>query len=87
MMLAAALLDLAQPGECASKPGEIVVCAPRGAPNRYRLPPLPHTYDRKPLRAETDAIPGVHARAHVESEGMPDGRVARRLLVTFSLPF
>jgi len=67
--------------------GEIVVCATRPAESPYRLPKLPDTYGRKPVRAETDAIPGVHTRAHVESETLPDGNVAKRLMVTFTLPF
>jgi hypothetical protein len=67
--------------------GEIVVCATRPAESPYRLPTLPDKYDPKPIRAETDAIPGVHTRAHVESETLPDGNVDKRLMVTFTLPF
>ena len=66
---------------------EIVVCGSRAGQNPYRIPKLPDKYGRKPVRAETDAIPGVHTQAHVESQGMPDGNVSKRLMVTFSLPF
>lgn len=66
---------------------EIVVCGSRSAENPYRLPKLPNKYDRKPVRAETDAIPGVHAQAHVQSERMPDGNVSKRLMLTFRVPF
>jgi hypothetical protein len=73
---------------CSRTPqGEIVVCGSRTGESHYRLPKLPDKYARKPIRAETDAIPGVHTRAHVESERMPDGNVSKRLMVTFSLPF
>ena len=68
-------------------PKEIVVCGSGRGESPYRLPKLPREYDEKPLRAETDIMPGVHTRAHVESEQMPDGIVAKRLMVTFSLPF
>jgi hypothetical protein len=67
--------------------GEIVVCGSRTGESPYRLKKMPEKYQRKPIRAETDAIPGVHTRAHVEAEGRPDGTVAKRLMVTFSLPF
>jgi hypothetical protein len=68
-------------------PKEIVVCGSRRGESPYRLPKLPREYDEKPLRAETDIMPGVHTRAHVESGQMPDGNVAKRLMLTFSLPF
>ena len=75
-------------GKCnSSRPDDVVVCGSREGQSPYRLPKLPQTYDEKPVRAETDAIPGVHTRAHVQSEQMPDGNVAKRLMITFSLPF
>jgi hypothetical protein len=67
--------------------GEIVVCGTPRAESPYRLPKLPDTYEPKPVRAETDVIPGVHTRAHVESERMLDGNVSKRLMVTFTVPF
>jgi hypothetical protein len=70
-----------------TSPDEIVVCGSRNTTSPYRLPKLPRVYEEKPLRAETDAIPGVHTRAHLESERMLDGNVSKRLLVTFSVPF
>jgi hypothetical protein len=73
---------------CNPKPGgEIVICGSRTGESPYRLPKLPDKYERKPLRAETDAIPGVHTQAHVESETNPDGSIAKRLMLTFKVPF
>jgi hypothetical protein len=66
---------------------EIVVCGTRTGPSPYRLPKLPEKYGPKQIRAETDAIPGVHTRAHVDSSTMPDGNVSKRLMVTFTTPF
>lgn len=71
----------------ASSPGEVVVCGTRRGESPYRLPKLPDKYESKPIRAETDAIPGVHTRAHVESDTLPGGNVAKRLMVTFTVPF
>jgi hypothetical protein len=73
---------------CARGPNnEIVVCGTRPGENPYQLPELADKYRQKPLRAETDVFPGVHAQAHVQSEKRGDGLVAKRLLVTFSVPF
>lgn len=66
---------------------EIVVCGSRNSQSRYRLPNLPRKYDRKPLTAETNAIPGVHTRAHIDSAVRADGLQDNRVMVTFSLPF
>lgn len=67
--------------------GEIVVCGSRPSESPYRLPKLTNKYEHKPIRAETDAIPGVHTQVHVQSETMPDGNVSKRLMLTFRLPF
>lgn len=67
--------------------GAVVVCGSRSGQSPYRIPKTANTYGPKPLRAETNAIPRVHTRAHVESERMPDGNVSKRLMVTFSVPF
>ena len=73
---------------CARGPNnEIVVCGTRPGESPYRLPNLADKYRQRPLRAETDVIPGVHAQAHVQSDKRSDGLVAKRLLVTFSVPF
>jgi hypothetical protein len=75
-------------GQCAkANKDEIVVCGSRTGESPYRLPKVSEKYERKPLRAETDAIPGVHTRAHAESEARADGNVDKRLMVTFSIPF
>jgi hypothetical protein len=87
---AATALNLSAPAldPCPKSGGdEIVVCGSRERQSPYRLPKLSDKYERKAIRAETDAIPGVHARAHAESERMADGNLSKRLLVTFSLPF
>jgi hypothetical protein len=65
---------------------EIVVCGSRDRQSRYRLPKLPHTYDRKPLRAEAD-VGRTHARAQVQSETRPDGLADKRIMITFTAPF
>lgn len=80
-------LDFAKLDACPrGSPDEIVVCGSRGEQGRYRLPKLPPTYERKPLRAET-TIAGTSARANVQSEARPDGLVDKRVMVTFSWPF
>lgn len=74
--------------DCGRSQGdEVVVCGSRSGESPYRLPKPSPEYEEKPLRAETDVIPGVRTRAHVQSEQMPDGNLAKRLMVTFSLPF
>ncbi len=73
---------------CGQAPrGEILVCGPRTGESPYRLPKLTDKYDGKRIRLETNAIPGVHTRAHADSKTMRDGRVSNRLMVTYSLPF
>jgi hypothetical protein len=69
----------------AGKP--VIVCGQRTRESPYRLPKIPSTYGPKPIRAETDVIPGVHTDAHVESAARPDSYVAKRLMVTFKMPF
>lgn len=76
------------PDECNSAKGEeIVVCGSRPTESPYRLPKLDQRYERKPLRAETDVIPGVHTRAHAEADRLPGGSLSKKLLVTFSTGF
>jgi hypothetical protein len=99
MILPTGLLELAAGGVAATalnlnvdpcpktSAGEIVVCGSRDRQSPYRLPRLSHEYDRKPIRAESDAIPGVHTRAHAESAVRPDGLVDKRIMITFSMPF
>jgi hypothetical protein len=74
-------------GDCAKgSADQIVVCGSRTARSPYRLPIMPEIHGRKRIRAETDAIPGVHTFVHFQSEQRPDGNVDKRLMVTFSLP-
>jgi len=90
MVQAAAAVSPAQTSAdpCARGPNnEIVVCGTRPGESPYRLPELADKYRQKPLRAETDVIPGVHAQAHVQSEKRNDGYVVKRLMLTLSTPF
>jgi hypothetical protein len=83
-LLAATAADVQQ---CRSHdPNDVVVCAERKGESPYRLPRLPPKYEPRKIRAEADVIPGVHARAHVDSPTMPDGRQSNRVMVTFSIP-
>lgn len=87
MLEALLALTAADVPQCRSHDAnEVVVCADRKGENPYRLPSLPQKYDPKKIRAETDVIPGVHTRAHVDSPTMPDGRQSNRVMVTFSIP-
>lgn len=67
--------------------GEVVICGSRPGESPYRLPRLPERYDPKQIRAETNVIPGVHARAHVDTETRPDGYQSNRVMVTLSTSF
>ena len=67
--------------------GEVVICGSRPGENPYRLPRLPERYDPKKIRAETNVIADVHARAHVDTVDMPDGNRSNRLMVTIGIPF
>lgn len=51
------------------------------------MPKLPDGYEPKRVRAESDAIPGVHTSVHVEEDHQAYGFVSKKLLVTFSMPF
>jgi len=66
---------------------QIFVCGSRTGRSPYRLPKLPERYESNRIRAETDAIPGVHTRAHIDSSVRSDGYQDNRAMVTFSLPF
>jgi hypothetical protein len=79
---------LAQPDPCPGATGnEVVVCGSRQGESPYRLPKVPERYERKQIRAETDVIPGVHTRAHVDSQTLPDGYRSNRVMVTLSTSF
>ena len=67
--------------------GEVVICGSRPGESPYRLPRLPERYDPRQIRAETNVIPGVHARAHVDTETRPDGYQSNRVMVTLSTSF
>ena len=87
--LAASAAPPATADDCNRSHGtDIVICGSRTGPNPYRLPALPQRYDPKQIRAETDVIPGVKTRAHVDTvAATPDGYPSNRVMVTFSLPF
>ena len=87
--LAASAAPAATVDDCNRPRGaDIVICGSRTGPSPYRLPKLPDKYEARRIRAETDAIPGVHTRAHVDTvAATPDGYRSNRVMVTFSLPF
>ena len=88
LTLAAGTAPAAAADDCnRSRADDIVICGSRTGQNPYRLPKLPQRYDPKQIRAETNVIPGVKTRAHVDTVGMPDGNRSNRAMVTFSLPF
>ena len=66
---------------------EITICGSRRGDSPYRMPKIAKDYKAKSIRAETQLAPGASANAHVEAEGMPDGRVSNRLMVTIKLKF
>lgn len=72
---------------CPRSSGEVVICGSRPGESPYRLPRLPERYDPKQIRAETNVMPGVHARAHIQSETRPDGYQSNRVMVTLSTSF
>jgi hypothetical protein len=89
LTLAAGAAPTATNDECNRSGGtDIVICGSRTGESPYRLPRLPQRYDPKQIRAETDAIPGVKTRAHVDTvAATADGYPSNRVMVTFSLPF
>lgn len=64
----------------------VVVCGSRGARSPYRLPILPKTYERRPLRAEAN-LGGTRATARVTSTTRPDGLQDNRVMITFGTRF
>jgi hypothetical protein len=67
---------------------EIVICGPRPGESPYRLPKIAKNYTPKaPLKAEVQLVPGVSADSHLEAQGMADGKVSNRLMVTLKLKF
>jgi len=67
--------------------GEVVICGSRPGESPYRMPRLPERYDPKKIRAETNVMSGVHARAHVDTQTRPDGYQSNRVMVTLSTSF
>ncbi len=70
-----------------SSSGEVVICGSRPGESPYRLQRLPERYDPKQIRAETNIVPGVHARVHLDSETRPDAYQSNRVMVTLSTSF
>jgi hypothetical protein len=88
LQLSASAPALAQPHPCPGATGDdVVVCGSRRGESPYRLPKVPERYERKQIRADTDVIPGVHTRAHVDSQTLPDGYRSNRVMVTLSTSF
>ena len=84
--LAASVAPAAAADDCnRSRGDDIVVCGSRTGQNPYRLPKLPQRYDPRQIRAETNLIPGVKTRAHVDTEAIPNGYRSSRMMVKKSL--
>src|SRR3954447_16579981 len=81
--LSASAPALAEPNPC---PGatrdDVVVCGSRRGESPYRLSKVPGRYERRQIRPESDVIRGVHTRAHVDSQTLPDGYRSNRVMVT-----
>ncbi|TPG55133.1 hypothetical protein [Sphingomonas glacialis] len=78
------------PGGCSStEPSrDIVVCGKRDAGEQYRVHPLPEKY------AEVggpgigiDLGKGARGNLHAEPGGTTDGKVAKRIMFTVTMPF
>jgi hypothetical protein len=75
------------PDKCNSAdPKEVVVCGSRARSQRYRLPKLPHEYDRAAIRAQT-TVAGLPTRLHVDSVDLPGGQHSNRAMITISTSF
>ena len=71
-------------------PGEILVCGSRGGSKQYRIQPLPPGYssDSGGLpKAEMGLGAGATGRVYVESVGMPDGQISKRIMIGIGTKF
>lgn len=70
-------------------PGEILVCGSRGGSKRYRIQPLPPVYSSEGAlpEAKTGLGGGATGRVYVESVGMPDGNISKRIMIGIGTKF
>lgn len=66
--------------------GDIVVCA-RISGEGYDYEGAERRYRQGPMDAETGLFGTVRGRVYVESVGMPNGDVSKRVMVGIKLPF
>jgi hypothetical protein len=67
------------PCEPGNESSDIVVCGRRNA-DQYRLTPLPGGYGPEPVAAEMGLGGGTTGVVYVESVGMPQGQVSKRIM-------
>lgn len=78
------------PGGCSStEPSrDIVVCGQRDASEQYRVRPLPEKYaEVGGPGIGVDLGKGARGNLHTETGGTIDGKVAKRILFTVTMPF
>ena len=79
--------NLSITGKCEPRSsGEIVVCGRRRGGEDGRSRYKPEFKDRR-LAAEIGIGGGATARAYVESVGMPDSQISKRIMIGVKVPF
>ena len=71
-------------------PAEILVCGSRGGAKQYRIQPLPPGFSSESgglPKAEMGLGGGATGRAYVESVGMPDGQISKRIMIGIGTKF
>lgn len=71
-------------------PAEILVCGSRGGSKQYRLQPLPPGYSSESgglPSAEMGLGGGATGKVYVESVGMPDGNISKRIMIGIGTKF
>ena len=70
-------------------PDEILVCGSRGGSKQYRIQPLPPGYESRSglPKAEMGLGGGATGRVYVESVGMPDGQISKRIMIGIGTKF
>jgi hypothetical protein len=69
---------------------EILVCGSRGGSKEYRIQPLPPGYSSESgglPKAEMGLGGGATGRVYVESVGMPDGQISKRIMIGIGTKF
>ena len=70
-------------------PDEIIVCGSRGGSKQDRIQPLPPGFEAPSglSKAETGLGGGTTGRVYVESVGMPDGQISKRVMIGIGTKF